>query len=242
MAIRHTAASHNGSFRGFRKGFTLVKLLIVIAIIAILAAILFPAFARSCEMARRSSCSSNLKQIGISIMQCMQDNDERFPIVYSSANVGWATSLEGDLKSRSIFKCPADSRDVGNSYVMNSYFDARVQKDVQSPANTVLVVEGNLGEGGARSLINAATNYGLNADYSLGNETSRLHNPTVGLPRHLSTSNILWADGHFKATKAFKVVDNTSAERIARAQEVLPFDTAINRVPRTSGLGTIWTN
>ena len=62
--------------RAFRSGFTLVELLIVIAIIAILAAILFPVFARARENARRSSCQSNLKQMSLAWMQYTQDNDE----------------------------------------------------------------------------------------------------------------------------------------------------------------------
>src|SRR4051812_17971231 len=62
------------------RGFTLIELLIVIAIIAIIAAILFPVFARARENARRASCQSNLKQIGLAIMQYTQDNDERLPI------------------------------------------------------------------------------------------------------------------------------------------------------------------
>ncbi|MGI5818576.1 MAG: DUF1559 domain-containing protein [Armatimonadota bacterium] len=60
-----------------RKGFTLIELLVVIAIIAILAAILFPVFARAREKARQSSCMSNLKQIGLAHMMYAQDYDER---------------------------------------------------------------------------------------------------------------------------------------------------------------------
>ena len=62
-----------------RKAFTLIELLVVIAIISILAAILFPVFARARESARRTSCLSNLKQIGLGIMMYVQDYDETYP-------------------------------------------------------------------------------------------------------------------------------------------------------------------
>lgn len=67
------------SYSRSRPGFTLIELLVVIAIIAILAAILFPVFARARENARRASCQSNLKQIALGIIQYTQDYDEKYP-------------------------------------------------------------------------------------------------------------------------------------------------------------------
>jgi prepilin-type N-terminal cleavage/methylation domain-containing protein/prepilin-type processing-associated H-X9-DG protein len=80
-----------------RRGFTLIELLVVIAIIAILAAILFPVFGRARENARRASCSSNLKQIGLGIMQYNQDYDGRFPFFSTSSVPGYLVTE--DLRS-----------------------------------------------------------------------------------------------------------------------------------------------
>lgn len=62
-------------------GFTLIEILVVLAIISILAAMIFPTFARAREGARRASCLSNLRQIGMAIFQYVQDNDERLPLI-----------------------------------------------------------------------------------------------------------------------------------------------------------------
>ncbi len=66
--------------RRARGGFTLIELLVVIAIIAVLAAILFPVFAKARESARRTTCRSNLRQLGLALLQYANDHDEAFPI------------------------------------------------------------------------------------------------------------------------------------------------------------------
>ncbi|MHB1000430.1 MAG: prepilin-type N-terminal cleavage/methylation domain-containing protein [Armatimonadota bacterium] len=121
------------------KGFTLIELLVVIAIIAILAAILFPVFAKAREAARATSCLSNLKQLGTSLLMYCNDNDDGLPMdatepssalcptdVYgetwnghaalqSASEVTFAKTysfagqLEPYVKSANMFKCPSDS-------------------------------------------------------------------------------------------------------------------------------------
>ena len=98
-----------------KSGFTLIELLVVIAIIAILAAILFPVFARARENARRSSCQSNLKQIGLGIAQYTQDYDEKFPLQWNGFSwndarlTGWAMVVQPYLKSTQIYQCPSET-------------------------------------------------------------------------------------------------------------------------------------
>ena len=92
-----------------RTAFTLIELLVVIAIIAILAAILFPVFARARENARRSSCQSNLKQIGLGILQYTQDYDEYMPVGTTGNGAGgWVGQVYPYVKSLQIFICPSD--------------------------------------------------------------------------------------------------------------------------------------
>lgn len=96
-----------------KSGFTLIELLVVIAIIAILAAILFPVFARVRENARRSSCQSNLKQVGLATIQYVQDYDGTYPYVadtqtnYQSRR--WMDNVQPYIKSTQVFTCPSDS-------------------------------------------------------------------------------------------------------------------------------------
>jgi prepilin-type N-terminal cleavage/methylation domain-containing protein/prepilin-type processing-associated H-X9-DG protein len=93
-----------------RRGFTLIELLVVIAIIAILAAILFPVFAKAREKARQSSCLSNLKQIALATLQYVQDYDETFPFyLHSGFNMNVQTRLQPYMKNTQIWICPSAS-------------------------------------------------------------------------------------------------------------------------------------
>lgn len=112
------------------RGFTLIELLVVIAIIALLAAILFPVFGRARENARRTSCLSNLKQIGLGIIQYSQDydetmlrasyhsasgtswNDKTLPATTTTVNYKWMDAIYPYVKSQQVFVCPSSTNSL----------------------------------------------------------------------------------------------------------------------------------
>ncbi|MHB8993998.1 MAG: DUF1559 family PulG-like putative transporter [Armatimonadota bacterium] len=91
-----------------KRGFTLIELLVVIAIIAILAAILFPVFAKAREKARQSSCLSNVKQLGLGLLSYAQDHDEMLP-AFSYGGIKWDGLIQPYVKNTQIFRCPSAS-------------------------------------------------------------------------------------------------------------------------------------
>lgn len=146
------------------QAFTLIELLVVIAIIAILAAILFPVFARARENARRSSCQSNVKQIMLGVMQYTQDYDEKYPFIYINQTTApasftpWFAVVQPYLKSAQILKCPSDTTNTSLygqapcSYMANfaiggyandsSVFSNRSLSALAAPATTVFMADG----------------------------------------------------------------------------------------------------
>ena len=93
-----------------KRGFTLIELLVVIAIIAILAAILFPVFARAREKARQTSCLSNLKQIGLATLMYVQDYDEVMPHIQRVGMVITVqTQVQPYMKNEQLWVCPSES-------------------------------------------------------------------------------------------------------------------------------------
>jgi len=185
--------------KGLASAFTLIELLVVIAIIAILAAILFPVFARARENARRSSCQSNLKQIGLACFQYTQDYDEMLVPNFRQYGPGtftmWNKLVQPYAKSTQIFSCPSSDIqphfDFGdtppseaNAYGRPWYFDQDISSaKLSNVAGTIFAGEGT------NRLISTA-------DMTIGAEPMGSRKV---LYRHLDTANFLFCDGHVKA-------------------------------------------
>jgi prepilin-type N-terminal cleavage/methylation domain-containing protein/prepilin-type processing-associated H-X9-DG protein len=197
-----------------RIGFTLIELLVVIAIIAILASILFPVFARARENARRSSCSSNLKQIGLGIMQYTQDYDEKFPLYYNATGMGWGDAIFSYLKSNQIFKCPSSSDATNESdYAYNlmlGYLGATPAAPIglaQLTQPTLTVMAMDMLPGFKRNW-SAGDGYG---DCSGASCVAGAHAKLADAAnRHLDGGNWVFTDGHVKWYKALNNQDSAS--------------------------------
>ena len=141
-----------------RRAFTLIELLVVIAIIAILAAILFPVFQKVRENARRTACLSNEKQLGLALMQYVQDNNETYPsgaLLHvnpdAQTGLGWAGECFSYVKSAGVYSCPDDATapvvqggsttGYPMSYGINTVAAGDMLSDFNASASTVLLFE-----------------------------------------------------------------------------------------------------
>jgi prepilin-type N-terminal cleavage/methylation domain-containing protein/prepilin-type processing-associated H-X9-DG protein len=134
------------------KGFTLIELLVVIAIIAILAAILFPVFAKAREQARKTQCLNNIRQIGTAIHMFAQDNEEVYPYgVYTDTTNGThalVDQLDAYLKNAQVFTCPSMGTDGlltdTTVYIpaMNTYSGSTSKTFTNTNPNTALNSKG----------------------------------------------------------------------------------------------------
>jgi prepilin-type N-terminal cleavage/methylation domain-containing protein/prepilin-type processing-associated H-X9-DG protein len=146
--------------RRLRNGFTLIELLVVVAIIAILAAILFPVFAQAREKARQTTCTSNVKNLGLAVMLYTQDYDDTYPPVWYNPDGHWANDIipyigqGGDgpkkLWTKGIMHCPSAGID-GWAYALStalSAWDAKLNawnglptSVVSHPAGVIMIAE-----------------------------------------------------------------------------------------------------
>jgi prepilin-type N-terminal cleavage/methylation domain-containing protein len=207
-----------------RRGFTLIELLVVIAIIAILAAILFPVFAQAREKARQISCLSNEKQVGLGIMQYLQDYDELYPQQQFYSNTvpnakwyTWETAIDPYIKSLGIYRCPSNpyaSFSVDGvhsmSYVVNNgiFWNwnqgyKTLAAEIDQPADTLLVTE-NQGPWVATDADNVIFE-NVAQDYGWGLYPSGAPKPAANaglLYVHSDKMiNTIYADGHAKAVR-----------------------------------------
>jgi prepilin-type N-terminal cleavage/methylation domain-containing protein/prepilin-type processing-associated H-X9-DG protein len=221
--------------RSKKSGFTLIELLVVIAIIAILASILFPVFGRARENARRSSCQSNLKQIGLGVMQYSQDYDERMPSGRMAGN-NWVVNLQPYIKSYQVFQCPSNTRNTinmedsagsGNPVQSKISYAAPIEvtpngaafggRDVAGPnqsdflnvSQTIMVVDSNSGATDMR-----VTGADFVGPAPADNLARTGGNPTL-FAGHLGTMNCLFVDGHVKSMKPLQTIPNDTANGFA---------------------------
>jgi prepilin-type N-terminal cleavage/methylation domain-containing protein/prepilin-type processing-associated H-X9-DG protein len=198
-----------------KRAFTLIELLVVIAIIAILASILFPVFARARENARRASCMSNLKQIGLGEMMYVQDYDEMYPMIgflagdniaYPNGTVSssnWIVRIYPYVKSAQLFNCPSNTiapwtGSTSPSPVSNTSYGANARllssaismASILNPSQTVLVADT------AGQAPYAMFDYYFAPPYYTGASSTRWMDN-----RHLEGANIVFADGHVKWEK-----------------------------------------
>ncbi|GIV06764.1 MAG: hypothetical protein KatS3mg016_2339 [Fimbriimonadales bacterium] len=183
-----------------RSGFTLIELLVVIAVIAILAAILFPVFARAREKARQADCLSNIRQLGIGFGMYLSDWEGTYPPAgcVTVGNIGWVRAFSHHqvdvslgalfpyVKNRNAYFCRTDPQKETNrlSYSMNYCLNIVREGRISFPAATILLMEESE---------TSATGRGLNDGCFVPYYTN--DQPAV---RHFGGGNFVLTDTHAK--------------------------------------------
>ncbi len=191
------------------RAFTLIELLVVIAIIAILAAILFPVFAKAREKARQSSCASNLKQLNLAILQYAQDYDETTPARWFAGGGHWFEVTQPYVKNRQLEICPSTKqRSIG--YSENNL--NRVPLALfQDPAGTVVISDMKMCDNAAgiayrHYRVNSPNNFGNPPGVPVNDEDPQpVAGDALDRPRpmavHNGGANVTFLDGHTKWQK-----------------------------------------
>jgi prepilin-type N-terminal cleavage/methylation domain-containing protein/prepilin-type processing-associated H-X9-DG protein len=225
------AQCRNARVKERPSGFTLIELLVVIGIISILAAILFPVFARARENARRASCQSNLKQVALGFAQYTQDYDEAYPPYYNSIGTGtlpygWADMIQPYVKSTQVLQCPSDTKAPGLSPTAVGYSDygyngnlgtiggvatsgGRKVSILTQSALTVLACDGYTPVDATNFTVGCGWGT-LTCSAGLADLTPPNSSITAPAQRHLEGMNYAFADGHVKWYKSADA--NTSAQ------------------------------
>lgn len=207
---------HPGKLK--RHGFTLIEILVVVTILALLAAILFPVFARARDNARRTSCLGNMRQLGLSFMHYAQDNDETMVNVYMYYGPGktnlywWQDTIQPYAKSRQILLCPYQENattytamrpllapyPLHTAYAANNIYNDWQGGSLFPPLRAGQVVGRSLSEfdDATTTIVISEVTAGEMEFYDW-QHTDWGTAPRVD-KRHLSGSNFVFADGHAK--------------------------------------------
>jgi prepilin-type N-terminal cleavage/methylation domain-containing protein/prepilin-type processing-associated H-X9-DG protein len=212
-----------------KQGFTLIELLVVIAIISILAAILFPVFARARENARRASCQSNLKQLALGVLMYAQDYDNHFvpywtlyggvqsPKGCSSTPYAteWPILVYPYVKSVQLYICPDKTTAAwsgecralsGVSYGINYYLATGTGSagSIGAGPHESAITQPSLTALFTDTMDNLGTlsgvGSGIDQSYTMGLASSPTGSDNVD-PRHMDGVNVAYADGHVKWMK-----------------------------------------